>query len=128
MVVSVGTSNYHKSSMRQNGALELRFMIYAFRMATTSREALADLTLKSALEDDFARIREWLARTPYRKGSSALRFLPSYEQWVLDILGEGDFNDYCKQRGYAIEHYCKERGLRPGGRPGRLQRLPDALV
>ena len=39
MVVAVGTSNYHTSSMRQNGALELRFMVYAFRMATTSREA-----------------------------------------------------------------------------------------
>jgi hypothetical protein len=108
MVVSVGTSNYHKSSMRQNGALELRFMIYAFRMATTSPEALADPTLKAALQADFDRIGEWMTRTPYRKGSSALRFLPSYEQWVLDIVGEGDFNDYWKQRGYAIEHYYDE--------------------
>ena len=108
MVVSVGTSNYHKSSMRQNGALELRFMIYAFRMATTSREALADDTLKAALLEEFGRIREWLTRTPYRKGASALRFLPSYEQWVLDILGEGDYNDYWKQRGYAIEQYYEE--------------------
>ena len=108
MIVAVGTSNYHKSSMRQNGALEMRFVIYAFRMATTSPEALADPTLKAALEADFARIREWLTRTPYKKGSSALRFLPSYEQWVLDILGEGDYNDYWKQRGYAIEHYYEE--------------------
>ncbi len=108
MVVAVGTSNYHTSSMRQNGALELRFMIYAFRMATTSREALADAALKAALDADFARVGEWLTRTPYRKGSSALRFLPSYEQWVLDLLGEGDFNDYWKQRGYAIDHYYDE--------------------
>jgi putative CocE/NonD family hydrolase len=108
MVVAVGTSNYFTSSLRQNGALELRFMVYAFRMATTSREALADPALKTALEEDFARIGEWLARTPYKKGSSALRFLPSYEQWVLDILGEGDYNDYWKQRGYAIDHYYAE--------------------
>lgn len=108
MVVAVGTSNYHTSSMRQNGALELRFMIYAFRMATTSKEALADAALKAALDADFARVGEWLTRTPYRKGSSALRFLPTYEQWVLDLLGEGDFNDYWKQRGYAIDHYYDE--------------------
>ena len=49
-----------------------------------------------------------MTRTPYRKGSSALRFLPTYEQWVLDLLGEGDFNDYWKQRGYAIDHYYDE--------------------
>lgn len=108
MVVAVGTSNYHKSSMRQNGALELRFMIYAFRMATTSREALADPMLKAALDADFARIGAWLTRTPYKKGSSALRFLPSYEQWVLDLLSQGDYNEYWQQRGYAIEHYYEE--------------------
>jgi uncharacterized protein len=108
MVVSVGTSNYHTSSMRQNGALELRFMVYAFRMATTSREALADATLKTALTEDFARVGEWLTRTPYKKGSSSLRFLPSYEQWLLDILGESDYNDYWKQRGYAIDQYYEE--------------------
>ena len=108
MVVSVGTSNYHTSSMRQNGALELRFMVYAFRMATTSREALADPTLQAALLADFNRIEEWLTRTPYKKGASALRFLPSYEQWLLDILGETDYNDYWKQRGYAIDKYYDE--------------------
>lgn len=108
MVISVGTSNYHTSSMRQNGALELRFMIYAFRMATTSPEALADPTLKAAVEADYARIKDWMTRTPYKKGSSSLRYLPSYEQWVLDILGHGDFDDYWKQRGYAIDHYYDE--------------------
>jgi putative CocE/NonD family hydrolase len=108
MVVSVGTSNYHTSSMRQNGALELRFVVYAFRMATTSREALVDPTLRAALLDDFHRIDEWLTRTPYKKGTSALRFLPSYEQWVLDILSEGDYDDYWKQRGYAIDHYYQQ--------------------
>jgi uncharacterized protein len=108
MVIAVGTSNYHTSSMRQNGALELRFMIYAFRMATTSPEALANPTLKAALEADFGRIEQWLGRTPYKKGSSALRFLPSYEQWLLDILRHSEFDDYWKQRGYAIDHYYDE--------------------
>ena len=108
MIVAVGTSNYYTSSMRQNGACELRFLIYAFRMATTSREALADPTLKAALDEDFANVEERLTRTPYKKGSSSLRFLPTYEQWVLDIVGEGEFNDYWKQRGYAIDEYYDE--------------------
>ena len=104
MVVAVGTSNYHTSSMRQNGALELRFFIYAFRMAATSREALADPALRAALETDFSRVGEWLRRLPYKKGSSSLRLVPSYEQWVLDIQSEGDFSAYWKQRGFPQEH------------------------
>jgi putative CocE/NonD family hydrolase len=45
---------------------------------------------------------------PYKKGSSALRLLPNYEQWALDIQNEGDYNAYWRQRGYAIEHYYDE--------------------
>ena len=48
MIVAVGASNYYHCSMRQNGALEQRFMLYAFRMATTSKEALADPNLNSS--------------------------------------------------------------------------------
>ena len=39
MIVAVGASNYFSSSMRHNGTLEQRFLIYAYRMATTSPEA-----------------------------------------------------------------------------------------
>lgn len=108
MVVAVGTSNYYTSSMRQNGAQELRFFMYAFRMAATSREALADATLRAALEQEHARVGEWLTRLPYKKGSSALRFVPTYEQWVLDVATHGEFDDYWKQRGYCIDAYYDE--------------------
>ena len=47
MIVGVGASNYYHSSMRQNGALEQRFLVYVFRMAATSQEAEADSGLKA---------------------------------------------------------------------------------
>ena len=108
MIVAVGAASYYHASMRQNGALELRFMIYAFRMATTSREALADPVIKAAANRAFATVGEWLTRTPMPAGASTLRLLPSYEQWVLDILSHGEYDDYWKQRGYAIAEYYEE--------------------
>ena len=108
MIVAVGASSYYHCSMRQNGALELRFMIYALRMATTSKEALADPALRAAVTDAYANVDEWLTRTPLKAGASALRLLPSYEQWVLDILTHGDFDEYWQQRGYAISHYYEQ--------------------
>lgn len=108
MIVAVGASSYYHCSMRQNGALELRFIIYAFRMATTSKEALADPAIKAAVDAANANIGEWIARAPLRKGTSPLRLLPSYEQWALDILGHGEYDDYWKQRGYAISQYYEE--------------------
>lgn len=108
MIVAVGASNYYHCSMRQNGALEQRFMIYAFRMATTSKEALADVNLKAAVDKAFANVGEWVLRAPLKKGTSPLRMLPNYEQWVLDLFTHGEYDDYWKQRGYAISQYYEE--------------------
>jgi putative CocE/NonD family hydrolase len=103
--VSEGMNNYHTSAMRQGGAMELRFMLYAFQMAITSREAAQNRPLKILLERERANIREWLRRTPLKRGASPLRHLPSYENWVLDVLTHGDYDDYWKQYGYNAEEF-----------------------
>ena len=108
MIVAVGASNYYHCSMRQNGALEQRFMIYAFRMATTSKEAFADANIQAAVDKAFANVGEWVSRAPLKKGTSPLRMLPNYEQWVLDLFTHGEYDDYWKQRGYAISQYYEE--------------------
>ena len=108
MAVNVGASNYHHSSMRHNGAAELRFFMYAFRMAVTSKEAMGDAKIRSAVTEADAEIAQWLRRLPLRKGVSPLRLLPSYEEWIYDVLTRGDYDDYWKQRGYAISHYYEE--------------------
>lgn len=105
MIVAVGAASYYHASMRQNGALEQRFIVYAFRMAVTSQEALADPGLRAALQDAYAQAGDWFARVPFKKGASALALLPTYEQWVMDILTHGDYGPYWQQRGYDIAHH-----------------------
>ena len=109
MVVAVGASNYHHSSMRHNGALEQRFMVYAFRMAVTSKEAFADPGLKAALLRTFPdEIPQILDQLPLKEGATVLRRLPTYERWAIDILTHGDYDDYWKQRGYSPSEYYAE--------------------
>ncbi len=109
MIVAVGASNYYHGSMRQNGALEQRFMVYAFRMAMTSKEAIADgglqAEIRKAFMDDMPDIVRHL---PLKEGATVLRRLPYYERWAIDILTHGEFDDYWKQRGYAIDEYYDE--------------------
>ncbi|MEW6358509.1 MAG: CocE/NonD family hydrolase [Planctomycetota bacterium] len=106
MIVTYGPSSYYHSSMRHNGVLELRFFVYAFSMAATSREAMADPTIKAALDDANAHIWEWVKAGPIRAGNSPLRLIPSYEQWCLDILTHAKYDDYWKQPGYGPRpHY-----------------------
>ncbi len=103
MFVEEGPWNYHTASMRHNGACEMRFMIYAFRMATTSKEALSDPRLRQSLDSAFANVAQWVANAPLKKGASPLAELPSYEQWHLDVLTHGDMDEYWRRPGYGPE-------------------------
>ena len=109
MIVGVGASNYYHSSMRQNGALEQRFLVYVFRMAATSQEAEADPGLKAEIVKAYTTyMDELIEQYPLREGATVLRRLPSYERWAIDIQTHGDYDDYWKQRGYAISEYYDE--------------------
>ena len=109
MIVAVGAANYYHGSMRQNGALEQRFMVYAFRMAMTSKEAIADAGLQAEIKKAFIDDMPDIVRNlPLKRGATVLRRIPSYEQWAIDIATHGEFDDYWKQRGYAPDEYFDE--------------------
>ena len=110
MIVAVGASNYYHSSMRHNGALEQRFLIYALRMAATSKEAEADPALKTALQQVLMeKVPEMVRQFPLKAGTTLLRRLPSYERWAMDVLTHADYDDYWKGfRGYAPSEYYDE--------------------
>lgn len=108
MFASEAMANYHTGSMRQGGAMELRFMIYAFTMAWDSPQAQANPALQAAVKRELDNIHQWLRRTPLKPGVSVLRHFPSIERWVLDVLRHGDYDDYWKQHGYNVEEYYDE--------------------
>ena len=107
MIVAVGASNYFDSSMRQNGVLEQRFLIYSYRMAVTSHEAEADPALKAEITRIFEKgMPEIVDEFPLIEGSTILSRFPTYEQWAMELQQNGDCTDYWKQRGYApVEYY-----------------------
>ena len=102
--VSMGFHNYHTASMRQGGALEVRFALYSFMMALTSHEAMSDAATRVAMNQAWGEIRSWLAQLPPKPGLTPLRHVPSYERWLLDIWQHGDYDEYWAGRpGYSIE-------------------------
>ena len=55
-------------------------------------------------EADF---REWLTRMPIRKGHTPLSLVPNYEKWLFDLFTHGDYDEFWKQPGFAIEEYLE---------------------
>jgi len=105
MVPVYGCSSYFHCSMRHNGALEMRLYMYAFIMASTSKEAMADPCIQEAMNDVNANLWDWVRAFPIRKGCTPLRLVPSYEAWAIDISTHGTYDDYWKSMGYGPRPY-----------------------
>ena len=72
MWVNQGAFNGLSSSLRQGGAIELRWLAWAFWNAPVSPEAEADPVLYEALDRAAVDLRAWLARLPWRPGDTPL--------------------------------------------------------
>ena len=100
---SGGFANAFDNSCRLGGAFELRQATWAYNNALTSPEALADPTVRAALEAED--IHDWFTRMPWRRGHSPLRWVPEFEDYLLEMWTRSDFDDYWKQPGICNELY-----------------------
>ena len=107
MIPNMSGSNAHESSVRQGGAMELRFIAWAFWHSAynTQRELGADL---SALNFGAPSFSDWLSRWPIRPGMTQLSLVPPYEKWVFDLLTRADYDEYWMQPSYNLRaHYSQ---------------------
>lgn len=106
MYVNEGGHDAHASTVRHNGAFELRFMAWGFMGAATSPAAAADPAIRRALLA--ARFRDWLPRLPLKPGLSPLSLVPSYERWVFDIWTRGDYDEFWRHPGLSFAEHIGE--------------------
>ena len=102
MYVNEGGANAHTSSVRHNGAFEMRFMAWGFRALVTGTK-VDDAATSAALNR--VQYREWLQRMPLKRGLNPLALVPMHERWVFDIWTRGDYDEYWKQPGFDFEEH-----------------------
>lgn len=106
MVINQAGVNAYTSSVRHNGAMELRFLAWAFMDAATGTAAINDLSLKAAMSSVSA--ADWLANLPLREGQTPLAQVPSVEKWALDLYTHGDYSEYWDQPGFNFMKHWDE--------------------
>ncbi len=103
MWVDEAGANAYTSTVRHNGAFEMRFLCWACWQGAKSREAKADPALERALGS--VNVREWLTRMPLKRGQSPLALIPAYEDWAFAIGTRGDYDAFWEQPGFNIERH-----------------------
>ncbi len=96
MVPNMSGADAHESSVRHGGALELRFLAWAFwHSAYNTQAALtARPFVTPALNAGAPPFSDWLTRMPIRRGQTQLALVEPYERWALQILTRADYDEY----------------------------------
>ncbi len=107
MVPNMSGANAHESSVRQGGALELRFLAWAFwHSASNTQKKLKNRDFISpALNLGAPTFADWLTRMPIRRGQTQLALVPAYEKWALEILTRADYDEYWKHPSVNPRHH-----------------------
>jgi hypothetical protein len=65
----------------------------------TAKRALEDPTIKAGLDAQAKQMRQHIWHLPIKRGTTALKFVPEYEDWLIEARQHGDLDDYWKQVG-----------------------------
>ena len=97
-----GMANAWDHAVRQGGAFELgRELTWAFRQIPAETE---DPVVRALFEAE--PVAEWYSALPLRPGLSPLSAAPNFEQYFLDELTHGDYDDFWKRIGINwVEYY-----------------------
>ncbi|WP_406437700.1 CocE/NonD family hydrolase [Streptomyces sp. NBC_01613] len=101
---SGGFASAYEAGTRMGGAFELKQATWAFHRAKVSETVRSDPALRAALDSED--LSAWFTRMPWRRGASPLRFVPEYEDYLLEQWENGAFGPYWQQPGiYARGFY-----------------------
>jgi hypothetical protein len=96
-------SNVGVAGFRHGGAFELRFVNWIYTIgAPNAKRALEDPVIKEALRRNGELVRQHVVNLPVKRGTTALKFVPEYEDWLIEAMQHGDLDDYWKQIGYSV--------------------------
>jgi putative CocE/NonD family hydrolase len=112
MVPVDSMSNPGMYGIRHHGAFELRFFNWVFCFGNSPSGEYSPggaahyPTSDAATRALFANLRhqvvEYVQALPLRPGSSPLRLAPDYEQWLIEAMSHGDYDDFWKNSGIDI--------------------------
>lgn len=96
-----GMSNGWDHKVRNHGAFEIQQLTWAFRqLAVESDDSVAKKML------DLDTVDKWLWAMPIRKGLNPLSVAPNFEDYILEMLTHGDYDDYWKHLDVNwVEYY-----------------------
>lgn len=117
MIPRNAMSDFGRYGIRHNGAFELRWLNWVVTLGNTTEAGYALPAAKRAANDEAAapalvemgtRVREFARSLPLRPGTTVLKHAPDYENWLIEAMGHGDYDDFWKNHGSSVVDHLEE--------------------
>ncbi len=113
MVPAYATADVGRFGLRHNGAFEMRWINWILNLfgPEGSRAAQNEQT-HEVLVKLGEQVREYVKAMPLRRGTTPLRLNPEYEDWLVQAMEHGDYDDFWKNNGIdVVEHVTEYKDI-----------------
>jgi uncharacterized protein len=113
MIPADAMSDFGRYGVRHNGAFEMRWMNWIFNIGgPMGSRADRNPETREALLKLGEQVREYAKGMPLRRGTSPLRLNPEYEDWLVEAMSHGDYDDFWKNAGAdVVEHVAEYKDI-----------------
>jgi uncharacterized protein len=113
MIPADAMSDFGRYGVRHNGAFEMRWMNWIFNIGgPNGSHAARDPQTREALLKLGEQVREYAKGMPLRPGTSPLRLNPEYQNWLIEAMSHGDYDDFWKNAGAdVVEHVAEYKDI-----------------
>jgi uncharacterized protein len=117
MIPRNAMSDFGLYGVRHHGAFELRWLNWVVTLgnaadtpnAIPASVRAADIPADApALEDMGGRVQDFARGLPLRPGTTALRFAPDYEAWIVEAMRHGSYDAFWKNSGSSVVDHVPE--------------------
>ena len=116
MVPLFAVSDVGRYGIRHNGAFELRFFNWVFSMGdplggpnlVAAARAASDPVAAPALAELVNHVPEYLRALPLRAGTTALKFAPDYESWLIAVMSHAGADAVYTDMGVEVVDHARD--------------------
>jgi len=109
MIPAYATSDVGRYGIRHNGAFEMRWINWIVNwFGPDGSRAAQNAGTHDALVKLGEQVREYVKGMPLRRGTTALKLNPDYEDWLVQAMSHGDYDEYWRNNGIDVVEHVSE--------------------
>jgi len=102
-------SNPGRWGIRHDGAFELRMLNWVLSLVgPDGSPESADPATRSALTHLSEQVHDYAKGLPLRRGTTPLKLIPEYEDWLITAMTHGDYDDYWRDSGVSVVDHLQD--------------------